>query len=168
MPKQLSDERIALVLLPAPPADKDAITVAEFDAGIRLECRIMAGEYRLTPVASDTTNQSEMCEANNAMVPTRDNFEGTMTVFRYLTGAGVADALNDVAWDAVKEKGALLPLVEREGPEHDLDGAVGQEYSYFEVLNDNPQAPSDRTGYIRRVVPLYVQRAALNKELVTA
>lgn len=163
MPKQLSDERIAVVVLDGPPADPAAITDAEFDAGLRLECRIMAGEYRLTPVGSDTVNQSEMCEGGNATVYGRSNYEGMMTVFRYLDGDGLADETNDVAWDATKLKGTLLHIVEREGPEHDAAGAVGQGYSYFEVLTDNPQAPSERTGFIRRVIPLGVQRAVLDR-----
>src|SRR5690606_15956570 len=163
MPKQISDERIALVLLDTPPADPDNITVAEFDAGTHLECRIM--DYRLSPVASDTVQMGELCTATNAQVPTRSNYEGTVTVFRYLDAAGLADSADGVAWEAFREKGTTLHLVEREGPDHDAAGAGGQEYSYFEVITDHPQQPTDRGGFIRREVPLYVQRAAINKEM---
>ncbi len=166
MPKQLSDERIAVVILDGPPADPNAITKAEFDAGLHIECRIMAGEYRLSPTGSETINQSEMCEGINATTFGRSNYEGTMTVFRYLTAAGLADPANDVAWDATKEKGTNLHIVEREGPEHDAAGAAGQEYDYYEVVTDDPQKPSDRQGFTRRVVPLGVQKAAINRKLV--
>lgn len=163
MPKTIADENIALVLLTTAPADPTAITAAEFDAGEPLQCRIM--DYRLSPVASDTVQQGEFCTSTNAQVPTRSNYEGTVTVFRYLDETGLADPINDVAWDAVKEKGTTLHLVEREGPVHDAVGTVGQAYSYFEVITDHPQVPADRGGFIRREVPLYVQRASLNKEI---
>lgn len=167
MPKQLSDERIAVMLFDEPPADPAAITVTEWDAGTPLECRIMAGEFRLSPSGSETVNQSELCEGVNATTFGRSNYDASMTVFRYLTDEGLADALNDVAWDATKVKGTTLYLAEREGPIHDAPGAAGQEYSYFEVVTDDPQKPSDRGGFIRRVIPLGVQKAALDKELVT-
>lgn len=164
MPKTLADEHIALHLFETPPANPDAITVAEWDAAIPLECRIM--DYRLSPTASETLQQSEFCEGSNASVPTKSNYEGSITVFRYLTAAGLADALNDVAWDAAKIKGTTLHLADREGPLHDASGAAGQEYSYFEVISDHPQKPTDRGGFIRREIPLYVQRASLDKVLV--
>lgn len=166
MPKTLADERIALVLLDSAPANPDAITAAEFNAGTHLECRIMAGEYRLSPSGSDTVNQAELCVGVNATTYGRSNYDASITVFRYLLGTGLTDAVNDEAWEATKEKGTTLHLVEREGPKHDAVGAVDHEYSYFEVVTDDPQAPQDRTGFIRRVIPLGVQNAALNKKLV--
>lgn len=166
MPKTIADEHVALRLLSEPPTDPNAMTVTEFDAGVALECRIM--DYRLSPTDSDTLNQPEFCEATNANVPTRSNYEGNVTVFRYLDDDGLADTANDVAWDALKEKGTTLYLVEREGPDHAAAGAAGQEYSYYEVISDHPKVPTDRGGFIRREITLHVQKAALNKELVTA
>ena len=164
MPKQLSDLHISVARVDTAPADPNAVTAAEFDAGVRLECRIM--DFRLSPTASDTISQSELCTATNAQVPTRSNYEGSVTVFRYLDEDGLADAANDVAWEAFKEKGTVHHLIVREGPSHEDDGAAGQEYSYYEVIQDNPQVPADRGGFIRREIPLYVQRAFLDKALV--
>lgn len=166
MPKQISDENIALVRLDAAPTDIDAITVAEFDAGERLECRIM--DFRLSPVASDTVQQSELCTGSNASVPTRSNYEGSVVVFRYFDEGGDPDAVNDVAWEAFKEKGTTHHLVVREGPHHSEAGAAGQEVSYFEAIQDHPMVPTERGGFIRREITLYVQRASLDKVLVVA
>ena len=163
MPRQLSDEKIAVVVLDGPPSDPNAISEQEFNAGTHIECRIMSGEYRLSPSGSDTVNQSELCSGVNAVTYGRSNYDATITVFRYLTGLGAADGQNDVAWDFFKEKGTTLHLVEREGPEHSESGADGQEYSYFEVVTDDPQVPQDRSGFTRRTIPLGVQNAALNK-----
>lgn len=164
MPKTLADANVALVLLDSAPADPAAITAAEFAAGTRLECRVM--DYRLSATGSDAVSQTELCNATNASAPGRSNYEGNVTVFRYLTAEGLADDLNDVAWDALKAKGTTLHLVEREGPAHDADGAAGQEVSYYEVITDDPQKPTDRAGFIRREVPLFVQKAVENTLLV--
>lgn len=165
MPKTISDERVALRALPTAPADPKAITVTEWAAGIPLECRIM--DYRLSATASDTVPSGELCEGNNAQAPGRSNYEGNVTVLRYLTGAGLSDAANDIAWTTFKDKGTTLFLVDREGPEHDAAGAAGQEYSYYEVISDNPTKPTERAGFIRREVVLLVQKAAENQLLVT-
>lgn len=164
MPKTISDERVALRLLPAAPVNPKAITVTEWAAGIPLECRIM--DYRLSATPSDTVPSGELCKGTNAQAPGRSNYEGNVTVLRYLTAAGLADAANDIAWDTFKDKGATLHLADREGPEHDAAGAAGQEYSYYEVITDNPTKPTERSGFIRREVVLLVQSAAENKKLV--
>lgn len=164
MPKFLSDERVALMLLPAAPANPDALTVTEYEAGTPLQCRVET--LRVSPVASDTVTSGEFCRAINAVVPTRSNFEGSMTVLRYYDEDGLPDATNDVAFDAVKDKGTTLHLAIRKGPEHDAPGGAGQEYSYFEVVNDWPTDPTDWGGWLRSEVTLYPQRASLNKVLV--
>src|SRR5690606_2612414 len=95
---------------------------------------------------------------NNAVTYGASNYEGTVTPFRYLDATGAADALNDVAWDALKEKGTTLWLVEREGPEYTTAWTTGDEVDVYEVVTDEPQKPTDRTGFIKRIVPLGVQR----------
>jgi hypothetical protein len=153
MPKLISDERVALMALPEPPADPKNITVAEWEAGVPLQCRIM--DYRLSATASDTVPSGELCAGNNAQAPGRRQVPH-----------GLADPTNDIAWTTFKDKGTTLHLVDREGPEHDAAGAAGQEYSYYEVVTDNPTKPTERAGFIRREIVLLVQRAAENRKLV--
>lgn len=164
MPKQISDERVSLVRLPTAPANPAALKASEYDAGVQLQCRIET--FRLSPTASDTVPGGEFCRAINAVVPTRSNFEGSLTILRYLTADGLADPINDVAFDAFKDKGVTHHLVVRKGPKHDAAGAVGQEYSYFEAINDWPTDPADWGGFLRSEVALFVQRAELNKDMV--
>lgn len=164
MPKFLSDSRVALMLLDEAPADPDAMTVTEWDAGTALECRVE--DLRVSPVASDTVSGGEFCNAINAQIPTRSNYEGNLVVLRYFDEDGIPDPSNDVAFDAVREKGTTLHLAIRKGPKHDAAGEAGQEYSYFEVVNDWPTDPTDWGGWLRSEVTLYPQRASLNKVLV--
>ena len=161
MPKTLADARTRLVALTTKPANPAAPTVTELTAGIDLSCRILKSDYRLSPVASDTVPDTELCSEGNAVTFGASNYEGSVTPFRYLTEDGKADATNDVAWDALKEKGTELWLYEREGPKYDAAWAAADEVDGYEVVTDNPQKPSDRAGFIKRVVPLGVQRAWL-------
>ncbi|MBE7701268.1 hypothetical protein H9623_13285 [Oerskovia sp. Sa1BUA8] len=161
MPKTLADARTRLVALTTKPANPAAPTVTELTAGIDLSCRILKSDYRLSPVASDTVPDTELCSEGNAVTFGASNYEGSVTPFRYLTEAGKADAANDIAWDTLKEKGTELWLYEREGPKYDAAWAAADEVDGYEVVTDNPQKPSDRAGFIKRVVPLGVQRAWL-------
>lgn len=160
MPKSIADEHIALVEFTAPPDDIEAITEEEWDAAEPLQCRIM--DFRLSPVASDTVQQSELCVATNASVPTKSNYEGNITIFRYYNADGTPDPAGDIAFESFRRKGESHYLGVRQGPEHDADAADGQEYSYFEVIQDTPTDPTDRGGFLRKEVQLYVQKAALD------
>ena len=158
MPKTLADGRTKLVALTAAPADPEAPTVAELTAGVDLSCKILKSDYRLSATGSDTINEAELCSTGNAVTYGASNYEGTVTVFRYLDATGAPETGEDDAWDALKAKGTTLWLVEREGPEYDSAWAAGDEVDVYEVVTDSPQKPTDRTGFIKRTVPLGVQR----------
>ena len=57
-------------------------------------------------------------------------------------------------------------MLDSEGWHHETPFAASQEYDLYEVVTDNPQKPSDRGGYVKRVVPLGVQQAWENKVIV--
>ncbi len=161
MPKTLADGRIALIALTTKPANPEAIPASVLNAARAtgdLSCRILKSDYRLSAVASDTVNEAELCSTGNAVTFGASNYEGSITPFRYLTEDGAADTAADIAWALLRDKGTTLWLVEREGPEYDADFATGDEYEIYEVVTDEPQKPSDRSGFIKRVVPLGVQR----------
>lgn len=163
MPKTLSDGRITLVAMTTAPANMAAPTVAELKAGVRLDCRINKSDYRLGADTSATINEQELCKVGDAKDFGPSAWSGSLTVFRYLDGAGKADPANDVAWDMLKEKSTHLWLAEREGPLTDTEFAADQEVSIYEVSTDTPQKPSDRTtGYIKRTISLAVLDAREN------
>lgn len=166
MPLALADGRIRLTALTTAPTDPAAITTTELTAGIELQDRILKSDYRLSPTASDTVPDTPLSNEGNATTFGASNYEGSVTPFRYLDDLGAADATNDVAWDTLKAKGTRLWLVEREGPKADTAWAADDEYDCYEIVTDNPQKPSDRGGYIKRVVPLGVQDAWLGKAVV--
>jgi len=162
MPKTLADARTRLAILTTKPASLTSITVTELTAGIDASCRILKSDYRLSPTASDTVADTELCSEGNAVTFGASNYEGSVTPFWYLDEDGQSETTEDVVYQALKEKGTELWFVEREGPRYDEPFAAGDAIEVYEVVTDNPQKPSDRAGYIKRVVPLGVQRAELN------
>lgn len=162
MPKTLADARTRLAILTTKPADLSAPTVTELTAGIDASCKILKSDYRLSAVASDTVDDTELCVEGNAVTYGASNYEGSITPFRYLDPNGAPDATEDAVFEAVRTKGTELWLVEREGPRYDDAWATGDEVEVYHVVTDNPQKPSERSGYIKRVVPLGVQHAVLD------
>jgi hypothetical protein len=162
MPLLLADKRIRLTALTVPPENLASITLEELAAGVELAGRVFKNGTRLSPTASDTVNEPLLNAEGNAVVYGASNYEAVVNIARYLTPEGLADPLNDVAWDTFREKGTHLWLVEREGPDESVSWAAAQEYEVYHVITDNPQKPSERTGYIKRTVPLGVQTAELN------
>lgn len=162
MPKTLADARTRLAILTTKPTNPASIPVATLTSGIDASCRILKSDYRLSPVASDTVSDAELCSEGNAVTFGASNYEGSITPFWYLDETGKSDPTEDVVYQALKEKGTELWLVEREGPRYDEPWAAGDAIEVYEVVTDNPQKPSDRAGYIKRVVPLGVQRAWLD------
>ena len=162
MPKTLADAHTRLAILTTKPTNLAAIPVAALTAGIDASCRILKSDYRLSPTASDTVPDTELCSEGNAVTYGASNYEGSVTPFWYLDATGKSETAEDVVYQALKEKGTQLWFVEREGPRYDQAWAAGDKYEVYEVITDNPQKPSDRAGYIKRVVPLGVQRAELD------
>lgn len=162
MPKTLADARTRLAILTTKPANILAPTLTELNAGIDASCRVLKSDYRLSPTASDTVADSELCSEGNAVTFGASNYEGSVTPFWYLDEDGKSDTTDDIVYQALKEKGTELWFVEREGPRYDEDWAAGDAVEVYEVVTDNPQKPTDRAGYIKRVVPLGVQRAELS------
>lgn len=162
MPKTLADGRIKVVVFTTKPTgDLTAITATVANAQVPagdISCRVLKSDYRISATGSDTVADSELCSDSNAVTYGASNYEGSVTPFRYLTTDGLADAANDIAWDLLKEKGTTLWFLEREGPETDAAFATGQDYDLYEVITDEPQVPGDRGGFVKRVVPLGVQR----------
>lgn len=170
MPKTLADARTRLAILTVAPADTTlkAVTATELDAGIDASCRIMKSDYRLSPAASDTVDDTELCSEGNAVTYGASNYEGSVTPFWYLDETGVSDAAEDEVYQALKEKGTELWFVEREGPRYDQEWAADDAIEVYRVITDNPQKPADRAGYIKRTVPLGVQKAEINAAVTTA
>lgn len=168
MPKSLFEGNIRLGALSVAPAVGEAITVAELTAGVNLSPAVMRTGYRLSPTGSDTLNEASLEDSGNGTVFGSSNYEANLTLFRYLDAAGKSDAAQDVAYNLFTEKGIFLWLVERIGPPSKQAWAAGDEYRMFPVITDDPQQPTDLTGYVKFVQPLGVQGGVVLRGVVAA
>ena len=134
------------------------ISLATITAGlVDATCQINKPDYRLSATGSDTVADQPLCRTGNAQTFGASNYEGTVTVLRSLDATGKVDTTTDTLYTAIGEKGVLAYFIERTGPKATVDLAVGDTGWIYEAVTDEPQAPQDRAGYVKEVVPLGVQ-----------
>jgi len=166
--KVLADGRTKVTRLTAAPADPDAITDTEVLAGTAWDPYILSSDFKLGPSGSGTIGEKPLSVMGDIKVWTTSGYDGCqMTLFRYYdTTDDQPDLAADAAFQAAKDKGTTLYLVVRKSAKAATDAwEAGDEYSYFEVLTDDPQDGSG-DGYIKKIVPLAVQNASLDKVIV--
>lgn len=162
--RTLADGRIKLTILTTPPEDINAITVAELTAGIEASCAVAKNGTRFSATASDTISDPRLCDEGNSNAMGPSNYEGAIVPFLLFDDETNVYSLEDnVVYEAARAKGTNLTYVLREGPEAAVEWAAGDRYDAYEAISDNPQRPSETSGYIKRTIPLQVQRAALDK-----
>ena len=165
--KTLADARTKVALLTTVPADLSTITTTALTAGIDVSCLLAKSGTRFSATGSETIADQALCDEGNTQVFGTSNYEAAAAVFWMLDSAdgGYASADN-AAYEALKEKGSRVVFVLREGPEYTDAWATGDVYDAFEVITDNPQKPSETSGYIKRIIPMQVQKAALDRAVV--
>lgn len=172
LPKTFADLNRKLTVLTTPPVNMRAITVTEANAGTDITCRVTKENTRLSATASDTLEDSAVCEPNGSTVAGKSNYEASLGVFRFFDEAspGQPDPVADELFQLVKLKGSPLYVMERHSNKRwSLDWEEQDEYSVFQLTMDNWQRPSDQhTGYIKVVVPAFVADAELNGSIAPA
>lgn len=166
MPKSKAEGREKWILLSAPPANPEAVTLAEATAGIDASCRISAADSRISAAASATFSDPAICDEIAVTEFGQSNFEGNIAPFRYFDAqgqpeTGTADAeIGDEVYQALKERDTELYILLRETSKRSREAlAAGDEYELYQVVTDNPQRPSSREGYQKRIVPLAIRNA---------
>lgn len=169
MPKSLADGHVKLSIMSAKPADPYAPTITELNAGIDAAMRILASDFKLGPVASDTVDEKPVGQEGNTKVLTASNYEGTMSPFRYFDGTGKAETgtggeIGDAVFQAMKTKGSRLWVAKRfTSKKSTAAWAADDELEVYEIVTDNA-ADAEYTGYIKKNVPISVDDAWLNGE----
>ena len=156
MPRSLFEGNIRLEALSVAPADIDNITLDELQDGVRLSKAIMRNGYRLSPTGSDTLDEPGLEETGNTGSYGPSNYEVTLPFFRYFTESGESDEEQDVGYVVFDGKGTHVVLVERIGPPASQEWAAGDSYSAYPVVADDPQQPTDLTGYQKFTQPARV------------
>lgn len=169
MPRSLFEGNIRVEALSVPPEDIFALTVTELSDGIRLSKALMRNGYRLSPSGSDTIDEPGLEETGNTGAYGASNYEVSLPLFRYLDESGLSDPEQDIAYNLFTGKGVHVWLAERIGPPASKDWEAGDPYSLYPIITDDPQQPTDLTGYIKFVQPARVSgQVALRGEVVAA
>lgn len=137
------------------PASWSAISLAtEATNIVELTCQVARSDFTLGFTDSDKVDDAPLCTVSNVQALDADNFEAKMSVYRYIDTAGKFGT-KDSAWTALGKKGVRGWLIERVEPLAlaSVDWAVGDKIKAFPVVTDNPQQPTDLTGYVKRIVP---------------
>lgn len=158
--KSLSDGHCKVAVLSVAPANLQVPTTTELNAGIDASCRILSSDFAFGFTDSDKVAEKALCDIINVNGLGASNFAAGMSIWRYWNeGTGVADPTGDSLWTATKVKGTTLYIYVREtGKLSTAAWASADELvAGGSFLSDNPQPPSDRSGYIKRRIPLEPQ-----------
>lgn len=166
--KSLFEGRIRLEALAIAPEDPNAITIAEVTAGVRISKAILRSGYRLSPTGSDSLSEPGLEDLGNSTTYGASNYEATFSVFRYLDDSGLSDAEQDIGYNLFAGKGLHLYLVERTGPLASKDWEAGDPYAFYPVITDDPQQPTELSGYIKFVQPMGVSGEVVSRGTIVA
>lgn len=169
MPKTLADGRAKLVLLTTEPADPNAPTVTELEAGIPADERILKSDFLWGATDSEKINEPALSQDNNANAIGMSNYQAGLTAFRYFDETGAVDATGDEVYQALRVKGTRIWGYLREnGKKASEPFAADDEVYGILVETDEPQRPSETGGYIKRRIPLEPQEAWPAAKVATA
>jgi hypothetical protein len=157
--RSLADGHRKVAILTTAPANPNAPTVAELNAGIDGTSRILAADWTFGMVDSDKVQEKSLADINNINALGASNATAGMTIFRYYdTTTGAPDPTGDALWTATKTKGATLYVYERESGKLATAAWATSDIAFgMQVLNDEPQKPGDTGGYIKRRIPMEPQ-----------
>ncbi len=162
MPRSLADGKTKFTILTEAPADPDAPTATELNAGLHYECDVLASDFLWGATDSDKVAEKALCTENNANALGASNFQVGFTVFRYFDATtGAPDPTEDAKFAAVKAKGTeLYGYARQTGKKATAPWAASDEiYLGGRFTTDEPQPPSDRGGYQKFRVPGEMQEA---------
>lgn len=158
--KTAADGKKKLALLTTEPANPDAPTAAELNAGIDISCNVLDSDLNWTNTASATFDEKPACAKGQSLALGASNYDLGLTFLREWLEAGGPDiAGGDAGYQAVKTKDSTVWIYVRE-TDKDSDeawAATDEIYLGGEVKSDSP-ARVNNDGNIKRRVPFLPQR----------
>lgn len=152
----LADENIKFTILTTKPANVEAPTIVELNAGIDASCKVDYDSFRWTATASEQVGERLLCEGTASQTPGVGNYDLGITVFRWFDDTtGGFDDTDDALFEALKVKGTeIYGYVRRMDKKHSAPWAATDEIQLGgSVVTDTPQSP-DNAGSIKYTVPL--------------
>lgn len=164
MPKSLAEGHTKVTILTDANAPADPLnpTVAELNAGIDVSFQVLASDFSFGPDTSDTVQEPALGDDTNSTVYGASNWKCQMTFWRLFDAeTGLTATADETGYQAAKTKGTTLHIYVRQNGQKSTEAwAATEEAMYEEVVTDNPQLPSDTSGFVKRVVPMGPQQGA--------
>lgn len=160
MPKSLADGHYKFTILTNKPANPEAPTALELNAGIDMSFQVLSSDFTWSAGDSDKVAEKALGDTENRNALGASNFTAGLTVFRMFNATtGAVDPAEDAAYQALKAKGTTVwGYLRATGKLATAAWAAGDEIDLgMEVLTDNPQRPSDAGGYLKKRIPLEPQ-----------
>lgn len=160
MPKMLADGNDTLWVLDTLPADPEAPTATEINAGENASCVVGKSGFVLGAGAPTTASDAPLCTEGEMQIPVSKTYEATMNVYRFFDESGQIDPTDDFFFDALREFGSEVILAYRDGgKKHTEDAAEDDEISIYKVISGGMGRATDRSGYSKRVAHVSVTEA---------
>lgn len=169
MPRMIGDGKTKFTLCMEKPVNPEAPTATELEAGIDASFKILGSDFAWSATDSTSIAETPLGAQLESAVPGRSNYTAGVTLWRYFALAGGADPTEDEVFEALRAKGTTFWAYARETDKDAEDEwEAGDEiYLGAEVVNDLPQR-LDGTGFIKRRVPLMIQRGYDNITVAAA
>lgn len=169
MARMLADAKQTLWLLDSMPADPDAPTVAEINAGQDISCVVGKAGFNLGSGTSNKGADTALCTEGETQVPVSKTYEVAMNIYRHFDAdTGQIDPVEDFFFQAVKEFGSEVIVAFRDGgKEHTEPAAEGDEVSIYRLVAGGMGRSTDTGGYSKRVADFSVTEAHEDKLVVT-
>lgn len=165
MPRSKAEGREKWMILSVQPADPEAVTLTEANAGIDASCALSSADSRISAAASATFSDPAICDEIAVTEFGQSNYEGNAAPYRYFDESGVSEIgsdgqIRDEVYQALAEKDTEAWILIRDTSKRSREALeAGDEYELYHVVTDNPQRPSSREGYQKRIVPLAIRNA---------
>jgi hypothetical protein len=162
--KSLADGKKKITLLTIAPANEEAPTAVELNAGEDISCNVLDSDFNWTNTDSATFDEKPACAKGQVLALGASNYDLAATFIReYLETGGTVGAADiaglDAGYQAVKTKGSVVWIYVREtAKDSDEDWAAADEiYLGGKVQSDAP-ARVNNDGNIKRRVKFLPQR----------
>ncbi|WP_029135324.1 phage tail tube protein [Nakamurella lactea] len=133
-------------------ADIKAPTVTELTAAVDITCYVLKN-YEVRADASDTTDESAVCDSAAGAVPTRKKYTGNLPLFRDFASTGLPDTTDLLA--VFHEDYPQGYFIRRVGKPQETAFAATDVLDIYHFSGDVPQIQGGTgEGFLKMTVPL--------------
>lgn len=148
------------------PADPEAITAAEWAAGVDLSDQLVVDETDLGQDASDTIEERVYSDKGKVSVPTLKNAHATLVIRRSRNAStGVLDGSDRAGLFNDRQ---IFLIAVRQGVGVDVSAAAGQDYWFGQFQADTCQGEKKPTGGYDKLTVTTTHKSLVGEGVIAA